>query len=228
MAASDCLEFSIMYAALLLSNIVLWVLVLGIGFLLLGALRALGILTWRLDQIEALRPARLGREGLKIGRPALDFTLPAAGGGQRSLSEFAGRKLLLVLTQSGCGPCMEIVPELNRLHERGEHEVLVVNNGDMAETAQWASQTGARFPVLSQDKFSLSKRYQVFVTPFAFLIDERGIITSKGIAGNREYLGYVLSGAENRHDEQHGPAESQTTDESEREVFLPSSEVAHA
>jgi hypothetical protein len=41
------------------------------------------------------------------------------------------------------------------------------------------------------------------VTPFAFLIDEQGIITSKGIAGSKQYLGYVLSGAGNRsaHDE---------------------------
>jgi hypothetical protein len=111
--------------------------------------------------------------------------------------------VLLVLTQSGCGPCHEIVPELNRLHDRGEQQVLVVNNGELGETRQWATETKARFPVLVQEKFSVSKRYQVFVTPFAFLIDEQGLIQSKGIAGSREYLGYVLSGAGNRpgHDD---------------------------
>ena len=192
-----------MTTALFLLNIVLLAGVLGLAFLVLGALRALGVLTWRLDQMEAMRPSRIGREGLKVGRKAPDFTLPAASGGERSLSEFAGHKVLLVLTQSGCGPCMEIVPELNRLHERGECQVLVVNSGEPEATRKWVAETKARFPVLVQEKISLSKRYEVFVTPFAFLIDEQGIITSKGIVGSREYLGYVLSGAGNRpgHDE---------------------------
>jgi methylamine dehydrogenase accessory protein MauD len=175
-----------MNTALLVLIAVLLAAVLGLSFLVLGALRALGILTWRLDQLEVMRPSRIGREGLKIGRKAPDFTLPSTHGPECSLSDFAGRKVLLVLTQSGCGPCMEIVPELNRLHERGECQVLVVNNGEPAETRQWASKTKARFPVLMQEKFSLSKRYEVFVTPFAFLIDEQGVIRSKGLAGSRD------------------------------------------
>src|SRR5688500_17301028 len=104
-----------MNTALLVLNIVLLAGVLGLAFLVLGALRALGVLTWRLDQMEAMRPSRIGREGLKVGRKAPDFTLPSAAGGELSLAGFSGRKVLLVLTQSGCGPCMEIVPELNRL-----------------------------------------------------------------------------------------------------------------
>lgn len=216
-----------MYTALLVSNIVLWALILAVGFLLLGALRALGLLNWRLDQMEAMRPSRIGREGLKVGRKAPGFTLPSVDGGERSLSDFAGRKLLLVLTQSGCGPCMEIVPELNRLRDRGELQVLVVNNAEPEATRQWASETNARFPVLAQEKFSLSKRYEVFVTPFAFLIDEQGIITSKGIAGSRQYLGYVLTGAGNRPSEDHGDAEEHAEATSENEVPNPLTEVIH-
>jgi peroxiredoxin len=168
-----------------------------------------------------MRPSRIGREGLKVGRQAPDFTLPFVEGSERSLSDFAGRKLLLVLTQSGCGPCMEIVPELNRLHDRGEYQVLVVNNGEPEATRQWVAETKARFPVLAQEKFSLSKRYEVFVTPFAFLIDEQGVIASKGIAGSREYLGYVLSGAGNRsgHEEAGGAIEK--TENSETDISIP-------
>jgi len=193
----------VMNAVLLIGNFVLLAAVLGLAFLVLGALRALGLVNFRLDQMEAMRPSRIGREGLKIGRKAPDFTLPSASGGERSLSEFAGRKVLLVLTQSGCGPCMEIVPELNRLHARDKYQVLVVNHGEPEATRLWVAETKATFPVLAQKKLSVSKRYEVFVTPFAFVIDEQGIITSKGIAGSRQYLGYVLTGAGNRpgHDE---------------------------
>jgi methylamine dehydrogenase accessory protein MauD len=217
-----------MQTALLVLSLVQWVLLLAVGFLLLGALRALGLLTWRLDQMEAMRPSRIGREGLKVGRKAPNFTLPMAGGGERSLADFTGRRVLLVLTQSGCGPCMEIVPELNRLHERGEHQVLVVNNADPDATRQWALETKASFPVLAQEKFSLSKRYEVFVTPFAFLIDEQGIIVSKGIAGSRQYLGYVLSGAGNRAGEDHGETELQAAENREMEDSVSSKETVHA
>src|SRR5262245_27934008 len=144
-----------MNSALLISNIILLIAVLGLAFLALGALRALGILTWRLDQMEVMRPSRIGREGLKVGKKAPDFTLPSAVNGEASLHDFAGRKVLLVLTQSGCGPCREIVPELNRLHELGECHVLVVNNGELSVTREWAAQSQARFTVLAQEKFSL-------------------------------------------------------------------------
>jgi hypothetical protein len=53
----------------------------------------------------------------------------------------------------------------------------------------------ARFPVLVQERFAVSKQYEVYATPFAFLIDEHGVIASKGIINNKQYLGYVLAGA---------------------------------
>ena len=95
--------------------VILWVVVLLLGFLLLGTLRAVGLLSWRLEQLEATTPKRLGRDGLKPGKRAPDFTLPSVDGNEVALHDFRGRKVLLVFTQSGCAPCKAIVPELNRL-----------------------------------------------------------------------------------------------------------------
>jgi methylamine dehydrogenase accessory protein MauD len=178
----------------LVSVAILWVTVFSLAFLLLGTLRALGLLSWRLDQLEATTPKRLGRDGLKPGKRAPDFTLPSAAGHEVSLHDFSGRKVLLVFTQSGCGPCRTVIPELNSL-ERGDTQVLVVNNGEQEETRKWSAEVGARFPVLAQDKFSISKKYEVYTTPFAFLIDAKGVIVSKGIINNRQHIRYVLSGA---------------------------------
>src|SRR5947209_10945002 len=100
----------------LISSLALWALVLFLGFLLLGTLRALGLLRWRLEQLEATTPSRLGRSGLKPGKKAPDFTLPSVAGPEVALHDFAGRPVLLVFTQTGCGPCHTIMPELNRLH----------------------------------------------------------------------------------------------------------------
>src|SRR5262249_35719832 len=153
--------------------------VLFLGFLLLGTLRSLGLLSWRLEQLEATTPKRLGRDGLKPGKKAPAFTLPSANGKEISLHDFAGRKVLLVFTQSGCSPCKAIIPDLNRLGPA--EQVLVINNGDPEATRKWSTEVGARFPVLAQEKFGVSKKYEVYATPFAFLIDEKGIIASKGI-----------------------------------------------
>jgi methylamine dehydrogenase accessory protein MauD len=212
---------------ILLAIAVLALLVLGLSFLVLGVLRALGIVNWRLDQLELTRPSRMGREGLKVGKKAPGFTLPSAAGGELSLHDFAGRKVLLVFTQSGCGPCNAMAPEFNRVQEKGEHQVLVVNNGELEETRQWAKEVGARYPVLVQDKFSLSKRYEIFATPFAFVIDEQGVIASNGIVGSAQYLGYVLTGAGNRLKKQHDEAESDSTVDRESVNSFSSKEVTH-
>lgn len=179
----------------LISYFVLWVLVLFLGFLLLGMLRSVGLLSWRLEQLEAITPRRVGRDGLKRGTVAPDFTLPSVDGKEVALHAFAGRKVLLVFTQTGCSPCHAIVPELTRLQRKGEFQVLVVNNSDLEASRQWARATGAQFPVLIQDSWKVSRRYQVFATPFTFLIDGQGLIVSKGIINNRQHIEYVLSGA---------------------------------
>jgi methylamine dehydrogenase accessory protein MauD len=182
---------------LIVSQVLLWVFVLALGFLLLGALRALGVTRWRLEQLEATTPSRLGRNGLKPGKKAPDFTLPSVAGTEVSLSDFAGRPVLLVFVQPGCGPCREITPELNRLQGKGEVQVLVVSNGDGEANREWAGEVRANFPVLAQGRLSLSRRYEAFATPFAFLIDGEGVIRSAGIVNSRQHIGFVLAGRGN-------------------------------
>src|SRR5437899_1091943 len=170
-----------MNALLLISSLLLWLAVLLLDFLLLGALRAVDLLRWRVEQVEATTPSRMGRSGLRVGKKAPDFTLLRATGGDVSLQNYAGRKVLLVFTQAGCGPCQHIVPELNRLHDTGKVEVLAINKGELEATRKWVAEAHIRFPVGMQEAFTVSKRYEVFATPFAFLIDEQGLIASKGI-----------------------------------------------
>jgi methylamine dehydrogenase accessory protein MauD len=208
--------------------VMLWAAVLFLGFLLLGTLRSLGLLSWRLEQLEATTPKRLGRDGLKPGKKAPAFTLPSADGKEVSLHDFAGRKVLLVFTQSGCSPCKAIIPELNRLGPA--EQVLVINNGDPEGTRKWSREVAARFPVLAQEKFGVSRKYEVFATPFAFLIDEKGIIASKGIISNRKHIRYVLSGKRVGDHNGHAEAETDTAESIESKKSLSNStskELSH-
>jgi methylamine dehydrogenase accessory protein MauD len=177
---------------LLVSAIVSWAAVLFLAFLVVGALRALALLRWQLDQLQATTPTRKGRGGLMVGAKAPLFTLPSVAGSEVSLADYAGRSLFLVFVQTGCGPCHAVVPDLNRLQQSGKYQVLVVNNGERQAVEKWTAEVHADFPVLIQDKWSVSKRYEVLATPFAFLVDQEGVIASKGFVSNKQYMGFVL------------------------------------
>jgi methylamine dehydrogenase accessory protein MauD len=202
-----------MNTVLIVSNIALWGVVIAIAFLLLGTLRSLGLLQWQLDQVHATRPSRINREGLKPGRRAPDFTLPRVDGGETSLKEYGGKRVLLVFVQPNCGPCHEVVPALSRLHRSGELEVLAVNKAERDEAAEWAAEVHAEFPVLVQDGLEISKKYQVFATPFAFLIDEQGVIASSGIVNNRQHVRFLLdAAADHAASQKHGAGNGQTAE----------------
>src|SRR5712692_8913956 len=93
--------------------VALWLLTLFIGFVLIGALRTLAVVQWRLENLITVMPSRVGRAGLKLGKKAPDFTLPNMNGQRVSLHDFAGEKLLLVFMQPACGPCSGVVSDLN-------------------------------------------------------------------------------------------------------------------
>lgn len=155
------------------------------------------------------RPAAWDAAGSRSAKRAPDFTLTNIAGGEITLHDFSGRKVLLVFMQPGCGPCHRVTPEFNRLYGGREARVLVVQNGGLEKVRKWAFQHRPRFPVAVQERYTLSKKYEIFATPFAFLIDERGIIVSRGIASGRQYLGYILKRA--GHEEKAGDREEEAS-----------------
>jgi methylamine dehydrogenase accessory protein MauD len=185
-------EYYLVNTVLVISSILLWLALLGLAFLTLGTLKAMTFLRWQLEQLQATNPTRKGRSGLNVGKKAPNFTLLRVSGGDVSLAEYAGRQVFLVFVQTGCGPCHAVAPDLNRLQRSGKYDVLVVSNGEAQVVENWAKEVHAEFPVLIQDKWSVSKRYEVLATPFAFLIDEQGVIASKGFVSNKQYVNFVL------------------------------------
>lgn len=188
-----------MRTAMWISLGLLWVLVIGLCFLLLGTLRSLGLANWRLAQLEAATPSRVGRNGLKPGKKAPDFTLPNILGDEVSLTNFSGRTVVLVFVQAGCGPCLDVLPELVRFTRKNPKlQVLVVNQAAPDEAQAYARLLEDRIPMLIQKQWSVYKKYEVFATPFAFLIDESGVIAAKGIISRKEHLDYLFSSVNTR------------------------------
>jgi len=137
-----------------------------------------------------LAESHIERKGLKAGTPAPDFRLPDLQGHTVSLHDFRGRRVLLVFSDSHCGPCDELAPHLARLHQEHKNNglsVVLVGRGTAEENRGKARLFGFQFPVVLQDKWKLSKEYGIFATPVAFLIGESGLI-AKDVAVGKDAI----------------------------------------
>src|SRR5260370_28416045 len=80
---------------------------------------------------RSLTGSRLNRSGLKAGTPAPDFRLPRIDGGDLSLADLRGERVLLVFSDPDCGPCDELAPQLQERHlQRPDLQALVVSRRD--------------------------------------------------------------------------------------------------
>lgn len=133
---------------------------------------------------RSLAASRLNRKGLKAGEAAPDFRLTRIDGGEHSLEDFRGRRVLLVFSDPHCGPCAELAPRLQEIHlERPEFNVLVISRGNLDENRTKADELGLTYPVVLQQKWEVSLKYAMFATPIGYLIDEEGILLSDVAVG---------------------------------------------
>lgn len=144
-----------------------------------------------------LSTSRLLRDGLKAGTPAPDFRLPKVGGGELSLLDYRGRRVLLVFSDPQCGPCDALARRLEEHHRRtSDPQVLMISRRDMESNRKKLAQSGASFPVAVQKNWDTSKDYGMFATPIAYLIDERGVIAADVAAGEEAILALVSAPAD--------------------------------
>jgi peroxiredoxin len=143
---------------------------------------------------RSLADSKIARDGLLAGTPAPDFRLPALDGGQLSLAQFRGRRVLLVFSDPHCGPCDQLMPELEQFHRRtGEAQVLLVSRGDREANRAKAAEHGLTFPILLQQQWEISRAYAMFATPVAYLVDEAGVIGADVAMGAEPILALLAS-----------------------------------
>lgn len=143
---------------------------------------------------KPLHKSRLNRSGLKAGTPAPNFRLPRLDGKELALENFRGKRVLLVFTDPGCGPCELLAPHLERVHrERKDLQVLMVSRQDAEINRQKVAKLGLTFPVVLQRNWEISLQYAMFATPVGYLIDERGVLGSDVAEGLDAILALAAS-----------------------------------
>src|SRR5262245_40224411 len=164
---------------------------------------------------HSLTRSRLKRDGLSAGTPAPDFRLPRIDGqGELALSELRGQRVLLIFSSPSCGPCNTLAPQLQKFYRqnannghphspqpssRGEGErppaveVVMISRGEPKENRAKVREHGLTFPVLVQQQWEISRRYAMFATPIAYLIDEHGVIAADVAVGSDAILDLLYS-----------------------------------
>jgi len=142
-------------------------------------------------------PGMVGKaenEGLPVGSPAPDFTLPDANGKPVSLSDFRGKNVMLVFYPLDWSPaCSDQLSvyqaELDEF-KKYNTQVIAISVDSSYSHGAWAAVRDISFPLLSDfdPKGDVARRYQVMRTTLGFseravyLIDAQGIIQYKSIS----------------------------------------------
>lgn len=145
---------------------------------------------------RALSRSKINRDGLKPGTLAPDFALPAVNGGEITLRDYEGGRVLLVFSDPDCAPCMALAPRLQELSRSiDDPQVLMVSRGDREANRKKIDEHGLRFPVVLQKQWEVSRAYGKFVTPLAYLIDERGVVAAPAAVGADAILALLSDAA---------------------------------
>jgi len=174
--------------ALIVSNIVLWILLVGLAVVVFALTRQIGVLHERLAPAGALT---LGG-GIKAGETAPTLSLPLLDGRTLELRSFAarGRGVLLFFLSPTCPICKSLLPVVTKIakEERGWLDLVFASDGSTRaeHEAYVVDRQLQAFPyVVSQE---LGVAFQVGKLPYAALLDESAVLVAKGLVNSREHL----------------------------------------
>jgi methylamine dehydrogenase accessory protein MauD len=173
-----------MIDALVVSNIVLWVVVCVLGLIVVALTRQIGLLHERIAPVGALAVER----GPSVGDQVLDLMVESLAG-QRIEIAAAGKKTLLFFLSPTCPVCATLLPTLQRMvrAQSEETRLLYASDGPRAEHEAFCKTKG-----LPQSDYVLSRElglhFEVSKLPYAVLIDAAGTIRAKGLVNTREHV----------------------------------------
>lgn len=176
-----------MTTALVVSNVVLWGLVVVLAAIVAALTRQIGVLYERVAPAGALMVAR----GPKVGEAAPVLTAPALDGGTRALGGARpdGRSTLLFFLSPTCPVCKELLPALRSAAqlERRWLDVVLASDGPAAEHTTFVRERRLEeFPYVLSAPLGIA--YEVAKLPYAVLIDGTGVVRAKGLVNTREHL----------------------------------------
>jgi len=184
-----------MLTALLISQIVLWILLIVMAALQLAVLRQVGVLHERIAPLGALTIDK----GPKEGESAPLFELVDLGGRRVRIGSpnDDGRSTLLFFLSPTCPVCKKMLPILRSLAHAEQKwlQIVLASDGEREEHERFiAAQSISDFPYVLSLELGMS--YRIGKLPYAVLIDEAGVVRAKGLINTREHLESLIEAKE--------------------------------
>ena len=170
---------------LVASNVLLWGAFLALAALMLGVIRQIGLLHERSAPLGAM----MIDHGPDIGEKSPVFNVttidekPSLVG--RAIT--AGRPSLLMFTGPSCPVCAKLLPIIRSVAAAEGTDVILISDGTQAEHREFLQNhplQGERYVVSAE----IGMRYQVSKVPYGVLLDQDGVIQSKGLCNTREHV----------------------------------------
>jgi len=170
---------------LIVSNVLLWCLLLALVFVVLGLIRQIGVLHGRLAPAGAL----MVDKGVAVGEPAPQVTASGRDGRAVNFGYPGDRAQLLFFLSPTCPICKSLLPALKSIarEQASRLNVVYISDGDpdAQQTLIAEHQLESATYIVSPE---VGMTFQIGKLPYAVLIDQNGTLRAKGLVNSREHL----------------------------------------
>ena len=181
--------------ALIVSNILLWIVVIVMAVVIFALVRQIGVLYERVAPAGAL----MLNKKLRVGMDAPPVTVSTLGGETFTAGGCSadGRSTLLFFLSPDCPVCKSLLPAVLSAAraERGWLDLVFARGGASSEHRGLGTRYGLgglRY-VMSE---VLGMSYGISKLPYGVLIDENGRVAAMGIVNSREHLDSLFEAKE--------------------------------
>lgn len=127
-----------------------------------------------------------------VGKPAPNFELKTTSDDKFALSKLKGKVTVLDFWASWCGPCMQTMPEVDRIVEEvggDEVQLVAVNLQESKERALAAvKRLDLTATVVLDEDGEVAQKYEASAIPQTVIIDREGTVTHLFVGGGPKFL----------------------------------------
>ena len=180
---------------LIISNVVLWIVVIALALVIYALTRQIGVLYERVAPAGALAI----NQKIEVGQAATDLTLQSISSGLVNIggTNNNAKPQLLFFVSPDCPVCKTLMPAIksSAKAEADWIDLVFASDGkDQDHQGYIKQQEVESFPYIVSEL--LGKIFGIAKLPYAVLIDEQGIVSSMGIINSREHIDSLFEAKE--------------------------------